>query len=101
MKLEDKDYQDLYPYLSPREIKETYGARAYSERHIQRLYKEWGLVPQDEMRNDIFEASYAIADIEQGETDWLARVAYTIATRAEEAKLLVNRRIKAKELTYS
>ena len=101
MKLEDKDYQDLYPYLSPREIKETYGDLAYSERHIQRLYKEWGLVPQNLMRNGIFTASYAIANLDKDESTWLARVAYNIHTRGEQAKQVVNSRLRRKEPTYS
>ena len=101
MKLEDKDYKELYPYVSPREIKEIYGELSYSERHIQRLYKRWGFVPQNIMYERIFDESYAIADIEQDEGDWLGQVAYATVTKANEVKALVNTRIQAKEAHYS
>jgi hypothetical protein len=100
MKLEKPDYIDLYPYLSPKEIKEEYGSYAYSERHIQRLYKLSGLVPQDVMYKSLFDASYAIADLEQDECEWRGTFAYTLASMGQDAKQLVTKRLRAKEDHY-
>ena len=63
-KLTDKDYDELYLYLSPREIKEEYGPMSKSARWIQNYYRERGRKTWQEANQELKEFSYDVADIE-------------------------------------
>ena len=70
-KMTDRDYDELYLYLSPREIKEEYGAMSKSARWIQSYYKERGRKTWKEANKELKDFSYDVADIEVTEEQWL------------------------------
>ena len=52
------------------------------------------------MYKSLFDASYAIADLEQDECEWRGTFAYTLASMGQDAKQLVTKRLRAKEDYY-
>ena len=81
--LNETDYIDLYPILSPTEIHEIFGNRSKSDRSITRLYNRIGLPSSREALNSFIEECYAIADLEVNQDDWLD---YLLEQIAQERK---------------
>lgn len=81
--LNDTDYIDLYPILSPTEIQEVFGTRSKSDRSITRFYNRIGLPSSREALNSFIEDCYAIADLDVNQDEWLD---YLLEQIAQERK---------------
>ncbi len=77
-KLQEKDYNNLYPFFLPRQVKQEFGDRAKSERSIAQIYKKNFKRSAKEMRAGLINQTYAIADIDSNQADWLNEVAEVI-----------------------
>lgn len=74
-KLSERDYIALYPYASPKEIKNEFGDRSVSSRQIRRIYQKHNLEPSAKALESFIDHSFAVADLSVSEADWAA---YTI-----------------------
>ena len=77
-RLQEKDYNNLYPYFLPRQVKEEFGDRAKSERSISTIYKKNFKTPANQKMASLIKETYTIADIDSNEVDWHNEVAEAI-----------------------
>ena len=70
-KLQKEDYQKLYPYLLPSEVKEEFGDRAPTERTISQVYSDNNpLTPNAFLAKYVFKKSLAIMDLDISSRQW-------------------------------
>jgi len=61
IRLEENDYEYLYPHFSPDEIKDIFGAYAHSSRHIYRIYKSMFKLTPLKARKEISDFSMMLS----------------------------------------
>ena len=97
--LTKEDYKYLYPFFTAEEIKEEFGSRSHSSRHIRRVYENEKYAP---VRNKIKEfrvKSFAVRDFDLDATDWLSYVSEEIKeVKKEKSSYIWNRVKKYEEL---
>ena len=57
IRLDENDYEYLYPHFSPDEIKAIFGDYAHSSRHIYRIYKSMFKLPPMAARKELSDFS--------------------------------------------
>jgi len=72
--LTEDDYDYLYPYFSPREIKDEWGDMSCSPRWIQETYKRKGYLPWNTAIRELLKRTTDIADIDLPEEEWMEYV---------------------------
>jgi len=96
-KLTSTDYDELYPYVSPDEIKEEFGNMSKTARWIQSYYKKRGLKPWSCAIRELIQKTYDVADVEVNEHQWLGFVYETLAQERMEKKRIIWDRAKQYE----
>jgi len=92
--LSEAHYEYLYPFMSPAEIAEEYGALSKGARAIQKLYKQKGFMAQRVALKGLVDRSYAIADLEVDETVWSQYVWKEIAKERDYRRHSVWERVR-------
>ena len=85
-KLSERDYIDLYPYASPKEIKSEFGERSVSSRQIRRIYQKHNLEPSTKALENFIDKSFAVADLSVSEADWAAYTREQVELRKQKQK---------------
>ena len=98
-KLQQNDYVYLYPLMSPTEISEEFGDRAYGARSIQIIYKKLGLKPSHAKLKEIYKRSIMLA--ESSQEDWVEKFWNAVALEREYRKQVVWARVSEAEELYS
>jgi hypothetical protein len=77
IRLDENDYEYLYPHFSPDEIKAIFGDYAHSSRHIYRIYKSMFKLPPMKARKEIEDVAHmCLADGEMSYSENFERTAY-------------------------
>jgi hypothetical protein len=96
-KLTKEDYIDLYPFFTPEEIKNEYGAHSLSPRQIRRVYSVHKMMPVGAALDDLIHRSYAIADLRFEESYYIAHVMECILKYREDKRISLWKRISTVE----
>ena len=97
--LTKEDYIYLYPFFTAEEIKEEFGSRSHSSRHIRRVYADAKLAPVRNKIKDFRDKSFAIWDFELDAAGWLGYVSEEIKeVKKEKSSYIWNRVKKYEEL---
>lgn len=98
--LSEADYTYLYPFMSPQEIADEFGAHSKGARSIQKYYKNKGYLTQNDALSMIVNKSYAIADLSIDENTWAELVWSKIAQERILRKNVVWSRLRVIEDLY-
>jgi hypothetical protein len=99
--LNEKDYDYLYPYLSPKEITQEFSQHSLGERAIQKLYKSWGYPSAQRKLEELFRDAYGYADVDVDETTWGSHWWQAIQLERDYRIQVVWSRLRALQEVYS
>ena len=91
--LQESDYGKLFPYMTPRQIKEKFGDMAMSERWISQYNLKNFKKSARTARCEIIKNSYTVVDLESNTKEWNVYLAETIDKIAMKKKKEIWERI--------
>ena len=71
-KLQPEDYESLFPYMLPRDVKREFGDRAHSERTISQVYNNKSTVTPNNFYAKALDKSYAVMDLNVSSLEWVS-----------------------------
>lgn len=98
-KLQKEDYIEIYPFLTPTEIKEEFGSRAHVPATIRKIYTDAGLLPVKDAQREFIKRSFSFSNTDTDK--WGLAMLKVLVEKGEEKKSLIRQRIKNIEENYT